>query len=401
MPVDLQALQSFAGVTDLDSLKINDNNELTKRSAVGTFFRKVGDSFLRLSQSGRAEIAARNERILGAVRKAVNAARAAEPPEERTISARLNAVAENLNRTLAANKGAVLSDKVRQLQSDRSFRQIPAAAQRCMIAAYTAIANNHPMSEWNGCMDTIKADFLSPSAGRYNMPEGLQRMKDNLIAEFLSPNQLKFVDGEGIHEAFLLDTQRRSISNIGGHVVPHIQDANPGEPVLEGAMPKEAVVQFCKERLIELLGPEHQRMLPFVSMMASQAGVDSASSFLPYQSGLTDFVDQHLTDANIMPGKWTHTMTVDRQGDDIVISAAFHSTFQTLGEIGPDQPTALSRDGHVTMRIHLNEIPQEHTLTLPAANETPERTITVLLPRFTLENGALNYVPGDSGLVFN
>lgn len=399
MPVNLQSLQSFAGITDLDRLKVNDNNELTKRSGVGTFFRKVGDAFLRLSQSGLASIAARNERILGAMRASVDAARTSQAPEVRSLTQRLTEAAARLQNTVSGNKGAVLSDRLHDLRSSRGFRQLPEVAQRAITAAYRSIANSHPTAEWRGLMDAIKADFLSPSEGRCNMPEGLRLMKENLISGFLSPTQQAIVDETGVHEAFVKDTKRRNISHIGGQAIPHIRSADPNDPAPEGALPKEAVSAMCTERLRALVGPEHQRFMPFITMMASQAGVDSAPSFLPQMSGLSDVIDMHLTEANLMPGQSTHIMTIERQGNDLLLSMDFHATFKSVGAVGLDDPAALSRDGRLTMRIHLDQAPDVHTVTLPAQGDAPAVQRDVLIPQFTLENADLRYIPGDSGKV--
>lgn len=399
MPVNLQSLQSFAGITDLDRLKVNDNNELTKRSGVGTFFRKVGDAFLRLSQSGRASIAARNERILGAMRATVNAARRSEVPEVQALTQRLTASVARLTQTVSGNKGAVLSDRLHDLQSSRAFRQLPEVSQRAMTAAYSRIARNKPMAEWRSCMDTIKADFLSPSEGRCNMPEGLTRFKDNLTAAFLSPPQQATVNETGVHEAFVKDTRRRNISRIGGEEIPRIRPNNPDDPAPAGALPKEAVGDLCTVRLRALVGPEHERFMPFITMMASQAGLDSAPSFLPHMSGLSDIIDMHLTEADIMPGKSTHIMTIDREGNDLVLTTDFHAAFKNAGAATDTDPTALSRDGRIAMRIHLDQAPDVHTVTLPAAGDAPAVQRDVLIPQFTLENADLRYIPGDSGKV--
>lgn len=399
MPVNLQSLQSFAGITDLDRLKVNDNNELTQRSNVGTFFRKVGDAFLRLSQSGRASIAARNERILGAMRATVEAARRSEAPEVRSLTQRLTDAAARLQGTVSDNMGAVLSDRLHDLQSSRGFRRLPVTAQRAMTAAYRSIARNHPMPEWRNLMNAIKADFLSPSEGRCNMPEGLRLMKENLVSGFLSPTQQAIVDDTGVHEAFVKDTRRRNISHIGGEAIPHIRSNNPDEAAPEGALPKEAVSGLCTERLRALVGPEHQRFMPFITMMASQAGLDSAPSFLPQMSGLSDVIDMHLTEANIMPANSEHIMTIDREGNDLVLAMNFHATFKNAGAADPEDPVALSRDGRLTMRIHLDQAPDVHTVTLPAQNDAPTVQRDVLIPQFSLENADLRYIPGDSGLV--
>ena len=71
MPI---SLQNLSNITSIDQLKLGADNQLQQRTGLGSFFRRVGDAFLKLSNAGRAAIAQRNEKISMALRTAVNAA---------------------------------------------------------------------------------------------------------------------------------------------------------------------------------------------------------------------------------------------------------------------------------------------------------------------------------------
>ena len=135
-------------------------------------------------------------------------------------------------------------------------------------------------------------------------------------------------------------------------------------------------------------------------MMTSQAGLDSASSFLPRMSGLSERADAQLTNAGMVPSKNTHAITVERQGNDLLINAAFHQGFKYSETArDPASLTALSYDGHITMRIDLSAPPTEHTVTVTGPDGQQEQR-TALIPQFTLENGDVRFTPGEQGMAY-
>ena len=96
-------------------------------------------------------------------------------------------------------------------------------------------------------------------------------------------------------------------------------------PITPLAVPPQDLSAFCTDRLLRILGEEHRDILPFVTMMASQAGIDSAISFLPHMTGLTQIADMHLMDADINPpiDSGDHHMDVIRNGNLLTIHTDF------------------------------------------------------------------------------
>ena len=393
MPI---SLQNLSNITSIDQLKLGADNQLQQRTGLGSFFRRVGDAFLKLSNAGRAAIAQRNEKISMALRTAVNAARRDVRPESQAIGQRLNDVTERIKAIAASSKKAVLADILRELHHDSRVKALPEVSEKALDRALKQIADKFPMSDWKSRMDVIKSNFLQPRPDGYNMEEGMRLFKDNLISEFLLPEQLAKVSDDGIHKAFVLDTARRNISSIGGESVPDISEDN----ARPGSLPKEEVAAHCERKLRELVGEDHDDLLPFISMMTSQAGLDSASSFLPHMSGLSERADAQLVNAGIVPSKNTHAITVERQGNDLLINAAFHQGFKYFETVGdPASLTALSYDGHITMRIDLSAPPAEHTVTVTGPDGQQEQR-TALIPQFTLENGDVRFTPGERGMAY-
>ena len=393
MPI---SLQNLSNITSIDQLKLGADNQLQQRTGLGSFFRRVGDAFLKLSNAGRAAIAQRNEKISMALRTAVNAARRDVRPESQAIGQRLNDVTERIKAIAASSKKAVLADILRELHHDSRVKALPEVSEKALDRALKQIADKFPMSDWKSRMDVIKSNFLQPRPDGYNMEEGMRLFKDNLISEFLLPEQLALVSDDGIHKAFVLDTARRNISSIGGESVPDISEDN----ARPGSLPKEEVAAHCERKIRELVGEEHKELLPFISMMTSQAGLDSASSFLPHMSGLSERADAQLVNAGIVPSKNTHAITVERQGNDLLINAAFHQGFKSFETVGdPASLTALSYDGHITMRIDLSAPPAEHTVTVTGPDGQQEQR-TALIPQFTLENGDVRFTPGERGMAY-
>ena len=362
-------------------------------------FRRVGDAFLKLSNAGRAAIAQRNEKISMALRTAVNAARRDVRPESQAIGQRLNDVTERIKAIAASSKKAVLADILRELHHDSRVKALPEVSEKALDRALKQIADKFPMSDWKSRMDVIKSNFLQPRPDGYNMEEGMRLFKDNLISEFLLPEQLAKVSDSGIHEAFVLDTSRRNIKSMGGEVVPHIR-AEGDENAPLGSLTNREVNAHCERKLRELVGEDHDDLLPFISMMTSQAGLDSASIFLPHMSGLSERADAQLVNAGIVPSKNTHAITVERQGNDLLINAAFHQGFKYCETVrDPASLTALSYDGHITMRIDLSAPPAEHTVTVTGPDGQQEQR-TALIPQFTLENGDVRFTPGERGMAY-
>ena len=382
MPVDLQSLQSFVGITNVDRFTIRDDNTLGKRNAVSAFFHRIGDAFRRLSQSGRAAIAERNDRILSAMERAVNEARAHEQPEIRTLGERLITATANLRYAASRSSSAVLADRLNQLRSDRSFQRLPEISQRALVEGFRKLAENLPFAEWQRSMDMLKTDFLLPDAERI-APDGPERFKTEMTNEFLRPVQQLKVREDGIHISFVKDAERHSI------------DAFNGQPIPADVQGPKALAAYGEQHLRELVGEEHERFLPFISMMASQAGMNSAPSFLATALGVSDAGDAHLVKAELMSMGLDANMAVTREGNDLIIRVTFHGNHVNFKNV--EQGPVLSREGSVSLRIHLDGIPLAPVVTLPETSAYPERDIVVYIPDFTVENAQVRYFIPNQG----
>ena len=382
MPVDLQSLQSFVGITNVDRFTISDDNTLGKRNAVSAFFHRIGDAFRRLSQSGRAAIAERNDRILAAMEKAVNEARAHEQPEIRTIGERLITATANLRYAASRSSSAVLADRLNQLRADRGFQRLPEMSQRALVDGFRKLAENLPFADWQRSMDMLRADFLQPAAERI-IPGGPEDFKTQLVDAFKRPAQQNEVQENGMHISFLKDAARRSIEAFNGQPLPADIQGPP------------ACAAYSEARLRELVGEEHERFLPFISMMISQAGINSAPIFLPTALGLSDEGDGHLMRAGLNSVNLDSKMSVDREGDDLIIRARFRGDYINVDS---DIPGAvLSREGTVSLRIHLQYPPYAPVVTLPETSAYPERDIVVWIPDFDVENAEVRYTVPNNG----
>ena len=374
-------IQNLASITDISQLKLGADNQLQQRSGIGAFFLKIGDAFRNLSQAGRAAIAQRNDSILNAMRAAVDNAREVVRAEDRPIAERLSSVFQRLQ-TANANRAALsgLETAITRLQTqaaalkyglanDPRFTAMSPHAQRGLCYALDSIsAANKPGKE--AAMERVKNDFFGIRPETFNMEAGLQRFSDDLVEDFLRPSQQANVKENGIHKSFILDTRRRSIDSFNGVPVPQITDEAS----------KDVIAGYCVQQLDTLLGAEHQDLKPFISMMASQAGLDSAQSFLPVMSGLSDPADAHLTNAQIMPDRSNarHHTSITREGDTLHIVSSFDQGFKMY-----DSPegAVLHCKGSVTMSIDLSAEPRREMV------DGKE----VFIPQFRLNNGDVRF----------
>ncbi|MBP3438965.1 MAG: hypothetical protein J6K46_06580 [Sutterella sp.] len=393
MPVSLQALQSFTAVSDPDSLKFGSDNTLEKRNVFGRLFRRIGDAFLRLSQSGRASIAARQDRICAAMEQAVAEARADAQPDVQELSVRLDAAAKRLREASAAGKSAALTDMLTRLRGYPEFQRLPEVCQKALEDGFTAIANTRPYSSWRSSMDTLGSYFMNFSVDRLNFNPAMVRFGNDLKDEFLKPEQQGEIDANGIHDSFPKDTVRRSIRSIGDFQVPY-RDTYRNLPAGAPVAPEDQIPSLCEAQLRVLVGEEHAELLPFISMMATQAGVDSAALNFPYMAGLSEKINQLLLDASLMPQMMRHSTAVVREDNDLLITTSWHAPFTNNGLHGDGATAVLTQDGEVRMRIHLAALPEQHDVTLPATEDKPEEVRQVLIPQFSIDHAVVRYTPG-------
>ena len=377
------SIQNLSNITDISQLKLGADNQLQQRSGIGAFFLKIGDAFRNLSQAGRAAIAQRNDSILNAMRAAVDNAREVVRAEDKPMAQRLSSVFQRLQ-TASTNRATLsgLETAITRLQTQASalkyglandprFTALSPLAQRGLCYALDSIsAANKPGKE--AAMEQVKNDFFGIRPETFNLEAGLQAFGDELVEDFLRPSQQAKVKENGIHDSFILDTRRRSIDSFNGVPVPQITDEAS----------KDVIAGYCVQQLDTLLGAEHQDLKPFISMMASQAGLDSAQSFLPVMSGLSDPADAHLTNAQIMPDRSNarHHTSITREGDTLHIVSSFDQGFK-MYHSPEGAPTVLHCKGSVTMSIDLSAAPRREMV------DGKE----VIIPQFTLNNGDVRF----------
>ena len=385
-------IQNLASITDISQLKLGADNQLQQRSGIGAFFLKIGDAFRNLSQAGRAAIAQRNDSILNAMRAAVDNARANVQAADFPVAARLTNVLQRLQ-TASANTNAEalnsLQSSITRLQTQASavkhglagdprFTAMPSLSQQLLCSALNSIdAGREP--DKASAKERIKNDFFGVRPAGYNIAEGLRQFGEGLVDGFLNPKQQKEVHENGIHKSFILDTRRHSVSSFNGRAVPTVDD-----PAITGTNQderKDNLAALCVRELRTIVGEEHQNLMPFISMMASQAGLDSALTYLPFMSGLSEPADAHLAGAGIAPvyGSATHDCTISREGDTLSISITFSQGYASMDVAA--SAAGLFCKGGLTMNIDLAAPPRPATV----------NGRDVLIPQFTLNNADVRF----------
>lgn len=384
------SIQNLSNITDISQLKLGADNQLQQRSGIGAFFLKIGDAFRNLSQAGRAAIAQRNDSILNAMRAAVDNARETVRAEDRPMAQRLSSVFQRLQ-TASTNRATLsgLETAITRLQTQASaakhgiandprFTAMPSLSQQLLCSALNSIdAGREP--DKASAKERIKNDFFGVRPAGYNIAEGLRQFGEGLVDGFLNPKQQKEVHENGIHKSFILDTRRHSVSSFNGRAVPTVDD-----PAITGTNQderKDNLAALCVRELRTIVGEEHQNLMPFISMMASQAGLDSALTYLPFMSGLSEPADAHLAGAGIAPvyGSATHDCTISREGDTLSISITFSQGYASMDVAA--SAAGLFCKGGLTMNIDLAAPPRPATV----------NGRDVLIPQFTLNNGDVHF----------
>jgi len=379
MPVNMQNLQNLANITSLDQLKLGADNQLQQRSGIGTFFRRVGDAFLNLSQAGRASIAQRNERIVQAMQLAVNNARTTAQGEDQPMAMRLSNVLARIQ-TAAANMNNDTLDGLKRAIDDLQFKttalkyglhlnpafdRLSVPAQKGLCYALNTIARNSYIPDKQAAMEQVKQSFFTAHPAEYDIDEGMRIFGENHIEEFLKPSQQGRINN-GIHKSFILDANRHCIHSLNGADLPGGLTAEDYTNALRNAIPAQ-----------------HHRFLPFISMMASQAGMDSAAALMPWQSKASTLADTHLMEAGIPPHKSNqkHALFLQLDGDRLSITDIFSTGFTTDQNTSDDAAPILFCKGQVTMNIDLAAAPRTETVDGKQ----------VFIPQFTIENGEVHF----------
>lgn len=389
MPVNMDLLRSLQNVSSLDQLRLNAQNQLETRSTIGRLCHNIADFFRNLSPSGRATIASRNEAIAAAVKAAVNEARgSAQPQEVQDIASRLKAVNISLQNAAVTSKSTVFSDMLAAIQGDSHYKALAPQAQSMLNGALTKIANEAKVADWPAQMGKLRDIFFGKAPAGFDIALGMQKFGESNKTSFFSPEQQAEVLPDGIHMAFLKDAKRDCMSCIG-----------------TAATPKSLSHADFTTLLKDLLGEQHARFLPFVSMMCSQAGMDSAMIYLPYQCGLSELNYEELINCDIMPTDSKHTVAITREGDTLTITDTFSQGFAPMANLSSEN-IGLSCNGTITMKIDLSAEPETAVLkdlhtknfTKDSGEQIDTQIIaekTIYLPRFSMESASVAYVPAQ------
>lgn len=289
------------------------------------------------------------------------------------------------NKLTAFHMQAATGDAIANIQRDPRFSAMPLRSQKALSSAMQTVAANTPEGpERQAAFERLKNDFFGVKPAGYDLQRGLEEFKEELLradAGFLTQTQQRFIGADGIHSSFTKDTARHSINSFTSadgqrEEVPYADEA-------AGRTPQD-LSAICTGHLLRILGEEHRDILPFVSMMASQAGMDSAISFLPHMTGLTQAGDMHLMNADINPpiGSGDHHMDVIRNGNLLTIHTEFWQGYFEADNMrkGNDQPDLILK-GNLDMVIDLS-VP-------PTAHEVDGKV--VFIPQFGLENGDIQF----------
>ena len=279
------------------------------------------------------------------------------------------------NKLTAFHMQAATGDAIANIQRDPRFSAMPKRSQEALLDAMSNVRANMPQGpQQQAALERLKNEFFGIMPDTYDINVGMQRFKDeNLIGGFLQPVQQGYVDAQGIHDSFIKDTVRGNIRRMGDTLTP-------------ATMPKE----FYIENLLRLVPEEHRRYLPFVSMMASQAGMDCALSFLPHLSGASDFGDMHLIDAGIAAGvDAVHDLDLIPTEHGLRMELTFSQPYSSMEAENGGQG-ALFLNGRLTMDIDFTAEPEVHQVDIMRHNQIVGQR-TVYVPQCTLRDGDIQF----------
>ena len=275
------------------------------------------------------------------------------------------------NRLTAFHMQADTGDPVANVQRDPRFSAMPERSRQALMSAIETIMANAPQAGRQAAIERIKNDFFGIMPETYDINVGMQRFKDeNLIAGFLEPKQQGYVNEQGMHDSFHLDANRGSIGHMGG-----IQ------------MPPNQTRQFYEDTLRQIIPEQHHRFLPFISMMASQAGLDCAPSFLPFLSGAES---SHLLEAGVGPAYGAnHILNLFPTENGIRLEHSFSQPYKSINAPA-EEAASLIQKGRVTMLIDFTAEPSVHEVQIERRGEIVGQRI-VYVPQCSLENGDVHF----------
>ena len=264
------------------------------------------------------------------------------------------------------NVGTAFNNPLDIVKADPRFRALPEYSQEALLHALGSVNPDEAR------MQRLKDDFFGLSTG--DMRKADAEFATELRNEFLKPSQQKHFMENGFFDNFGKDMARGTVSALNGQPVPRGQSHVFYENLFRNALPEE-----------------HHQLIPFISMMCSQAGLDSAKVVVPYLSGLLDDkIPQHLMEANLFPPKGTdsHSMSMTIEGARVALKDDFVHRFAYIDkDMWQDgDPIPLAIKGSATMVIDLDGI-----IDVEAVDGKD-----VLLPQFHIENSEARFIPGEA-----
>lgn len=163
---------------------------------------------------------------------------------------------------------------------------------------------------------------------------------------------------KNIHESFIKDANRGTIERIGNDAVPIGQAATP---------------EIYARALHRELGDKYAHLLPFISMMLSQAGMQGAVVDIPLCAGRP--YQGLASTAGIIQQQGESGLSGIRQGNEFFILYHGYENYIT-----DDHDRLIQVQTTATMRINLDEVGQIPLLSRDA-----------YLPKFTIEDVTMNY----------
>ncbi|MBR5883283.1 MAG: hypothetical protein IKY97_07420 [Mailhella sp.] len=262
------------------------------------------------------------------------------------------------------NASAALSNPVDIVKADPRFNALPAHSQDALLKALGKVSHDEAR------MQRLKDDFFGLSTG--DMRKADADFAKDLRETFLNPAQQAHMKENDFFDNFGKDMMRGAVSSINGQPVPRGQSDG-----------------FYEDLFRKVLPEEHHLLIPFLSMMCSQAGLDSAKVGVPYFSGLTGLLTPHLSDVDIHEPHRTasHSISMTIEGSRITLKEDFvqrFANFDSDWENGDPIPLAIK--GSATMVIDLDGIIDVETV----------NGKDIYLPPFHIENCEAQFVPGEA-----
>jgi hypothetical protein len=248
------------------SLMLDKQGQLETQSAVGRFFQKIGDVFRSITSSGRAAIETRNANLNTAMANMLRRDTLVNPAQGEIFSpmtkTQRNALVMRFTVARAARDfppearaaAQTLGLELLRLQGLPEHGN-PAETHGKALEVMNKIRDNEMVCKVLRCCDYARThEELRPQLGEMSdhMRDSFRRDKDSLI----KPN--------GMHPSYLLDAVRHSVRTINGQPPNYADFEN----------------DFLK------LIPD-PKFSGFLSMIASQAGLEAALSLQLLQSGKT------------------------------------------------------------------------------------------------------------------